>query len=131
MRLYQVALVIGLIFIGIEKPASTLAEGPREGWLGAFVGSEIPGALIKRSSIAVGSQQFSPSASGSSLAVLHKVVEQCRTTSKGRAMVNIRIVNTLGEMSEQQTDKKTYKTYPGSLLITVYGDCVLEVQDMK
>jgi len=46
-------------------------------------------------------------------------------------MVNIRIVNTVGETSDLQADKKTYRTYPGSLLITVYGDCVLEVQDAK
>ena len=131
MRLYQVALVIGLVTVVSNQSGVVRAESSRDGWLGAFVGSEIPGVPIKRSTIAVGSQQFSPSSSGNSLSVLHEVVEQCRTTSRGRAMVNIRIVNTVGETSDLQADKKTYRTYPGSLLVTVYGDCVLEVQDAK
>ena len=131
MRPYQIALVGVMVAIVVSQSGSARGESPRDGWLGAFVGPEIPGVPIKRSTIAVGSQQFSPSSNGSSLTVLHEVVEQCCMTSKGRAMVNIRIVNTVGETSELQADKKTYRTYPGSLLITVYGDCVLEVQDAK
>lgn len=131
MWLCQLVLVMVLVAIVISQSGSARAESPKDGWLGSFVGSEIPGVAIKRSTIAVGSQQFSPSSSGNSLSVLHEVVEQCRTTSRGRAMVNIRIVNTVGETSDFQADKKTYRTYPGSLLVTVYGDCVLEVQDAK
>jgi hypothetical protein len=131
MRLYQVVLVMGLVAFVINQQGSARAEVFKDGWLGAFVGSEIPGVSIKRSTIAVGSEQFSPSSSGSSLAVLNGLVEQCRGARKGRAMVNIRIVNTLGETSDLKADKKTYRTYPGSLLVTVYGDCVLEVQDAK
>ena len=118
MRLYQVVLVMGLVAFVINQQGSARAEVFKDGWLGAFVGSEIPGVPIKRSTIAVGSQQFSPSSSGNSLSVLHEVVEQCRTTSRGRAMVNIRIVNTLGETSDLQADKKTYRTYPGSVSYT-------------
>ena len=131
MRPYQIALVAVMVAIVVSQSGGARAESPKDGWLGAFVGSEIPGVPIKRSTIAVGSEQFSPSSSGSSLAVLNEVVEQCRGSRNGRAMVNIRIVNTVGETSELKKKKKTYRTYPGSLLITVYGDCVLEVQDAK
>ena len=48
MRLYQVVLVMGLVAFVINQQGSARAEVFKDGWLGAFVGSEIPGVSIKR-----------------------------------------------------------------------------------
>lgn len=131
LRFFVVVSVLSLSLLFIWATGHSKEEAKGEGWLGAFVGSAIPGKLAGHSTIVVLSKRFRPSSEGNTLAVLDELVGNCRDVTKGRALVNARIETAVGEMSKSGLDKQVMTMYPGSLLITAYGDCVLEVQDMK
>ena len=123
--------VLSLSLLFVCSADHSIAEIRTDNWLGAFVGSAIPGKVAGHSTIAIISKRFRPSSEGNALAVLDELVGNCRDVTKGRALLNTKIDLAVGEMSKYVSDKQAITMYPGSLLITVYGDCVLEVQDAK
>ncbi len=123
--------VLSLSLLFVCSADHSIAEIRTDNWLGAFVGSAIPGKVAGHSTIAIISKRFRPSSEGNALAVLDELVGNCRDVTKGRALLNTKIDLAVGEMSKYGSDKQAITMYPGSLLITVYGDCVLEVQDAK
>ena len=131
MRLLRARIVLSLSLLFLCSAHHSLAETRTDSWLGAFVGSAIPGKVPGHSTIAVLSKRFRPSFEGNALAVLDELVIYCRDMTKGRALLNTRLATSVGDMSKSGSDKQAITMYPGSLLITVYGDCVLEVQDAK
>ena len=131
MRLLRARIVLSLSLLFLCSAHHSLAETRTDSWLGAFVGSAIPGKVAGHSTIAIISKRFRPSSEGNALAVLDELVGNCRDVTKGRALLNTKIDLAVGEMSKYGSDKQAITMYPGSLLITVYGDCVLEVQDAK
>lgn len=131
MRLLRAGSVLSLSFLFVFSAHPSIGETRTDNWLGAFVGSAIPGKMAGHSTIAVLSKRFRPSFEANALAVLDELVGYCRDVTKGRALLNTRIETSVGDMSKSGSDKQAITMYPGSLLITVYGDCVLEVQDAK
>ena len=131
MRLLRARIFLSLSLLFLCSAHHSLAETRTDSWLGAFVGSAIPGKVAGHSTIAIISKRFRPSSEGNALAVLDELVGNCRDVTKGRALLNTKIDLAVGEMSKYGSDKQAITMYPGSLLITVYGDCVLEVQDAK
>ena len=123
--------VLSLSLLFVCSADHSIAEIRTDNWLGAFVGSAIPGKVAGHSTIAIISKRFRPSSEGNALAALDELVGNCRDVTKGRALLNTKIDLAVGEMSKYGSDKQAITMYPGSLLITVYGDCVLEVQDAK
>jgi hypothetical protein len=132
MRLLRARIVLSLSLLFLCSAHHSLAETRTDSWLGAFCGINNSGKYQSgHSTIAVLSKRFRPSFEGNALAVLDELVIYCRDMTKGRALLNTRIETSVGDMSKSGSDKQAITMYPGSLLITVYGDCVLEVQDAK
>lgn len=93
-------------------------------WLGEYVGSGIPGYEIVKSFIKTISSSGGPTED--KLPRASELAIACKKEG-GKAIVNVRLVYSLGEVTWKEKDGSMTNISPGATGIA-YGDCVSEVK---
>jgi hypothetical protein len=104
-----------------QKPALEKTE-----WLGSYVGGEIPGYEILSSHFALNRKFGGPTSDINP--PLFWLEEICRNAQNGKAVVNLRLMYSLGDVSDSVGKGGVVEiTSPGAFG-AVYGDCVTAVR---
>ena len=122
MRLCQLGLVMVLVAIVYQSVRWHETESPKRWmagivrWFQRFQNNQTLNHCCRMQTIAPHPAEFS--------LYCMKLANGAGRPAEGRAMVNIRIVNSVGETSDLQADRRPMGPI-GMGLVTVYGDCVL------
>lgn len=116
---------IHLLMVVFFFTSITLADSAE--WLGDYVGSEIPGYEILKSNMMLAKTDGGPTRDIAPDSI--DLLNQCKRKG-GRALVNVRLIYSLGEVSGEDKSGKMKVVSPGAFF-AAYGDCVYEVKPKK
>lgn len=114
--------VLFLILLSNMPPTADGAE-----WLGEYAGGEIPGYEILKSNMTANSSSGGPT--HNEIPDYLELATKCQKKG-GKAIVNIRIIYSLGEVSWTKNDGTVEKISLGASGV-IYGDCVYAVKPKK
>jgi hypothetical protein len=117
-----------LALVSLLAPiASAHAETDKLGknWLGAYVGSSVPGYEIGATRIVVAMGQYRTASQVEIINDLSDLKQRCAEL-KGMAIINVRMESHLGTYGKVSS-KGELETSVGGRDFLLYGDCVLEV----
>lgn len=115
------SVIAFLVFFGLFP---LRAEG--EDWLGEYLGSEVPGYQVLESHIVWGRRIGGPTSEMDISKLLTETAELCQTRA-GKALVNIRIVVSVGDVSVRDKSGGITKISPG-FYGGIFADCVTRVK---
>lgn len=98
-------------------------------WLGEYVGGEIPGYEILKSKVVIDRLIGGPTGEFQEYMMLTSLAQMCRDSFKGKALVNVRFVVSVGEVGFRKEGQ--LKIISPGIYGNIYGDCVLSVRKKK
>ncbi|MDO8445369.1 MAG: hypothetical protein Q7T53_04575 [Deltaproteobacteria bacterium] len=116
---------INVLLLILLSHMTLKAEGAE--WLGEYAGGEIPGYEILKSKMTANSSSGGPT--HDEIPNYLELATKCQKNG-GKAIINIRIIYSLGEVSWTKSDGSVEKISPGASGV-IYGDCVYAVKPKK
>ncbi len=120
-------LFLGRAFLFISFLCSISLTVEAAEWLGEYAGSEMPGYVILKSNLM--GQGSSGGPTDEHTPDYGVLAEKCKKNG-GKAIVNVRFVYALGDVSWKDKNGSITKISPGAFGIA-YGDCVYEVKPRR
>lgn len=120
--------LIGLI-LSVSLFLFLTAYGAESEWLGEYVGGEIPGYEILKSSVIIERSIGGPTGEFQEYLMLTSLAKTCKDGFGGKALVNVRFVVSVGEVSFKKEGQ--LKVISPGIYGSIYGDCVLSVRKKK
>jgi len=104
------------------------AEGSE--WLGEYVGGMVPGSEVLSSQIVFQDNMWNTTAEFDSIFLLNALRKNCDLLG-GKAIINLRFLMSLGEISFRDKKSGMKITSAGGVQGGVYGDCVTSIRHLK